>query len=107
MIDKSVQSELESRRASLVALCEKHGVARLDLFGSAATTKLRADQSDLDFVVVFREQPGTSVADRYLALAEDLEGLFGRRVDLLTERAIRNPYFLQAVEATRTPVYVG
>lgn len=38
-------------------------------------------------------------------MAEALEALFGRRVDLVTERSIRNPYFRQTVEASRQRVY--
>ena len=106
-MNDSVKEQIDRNRAPLAALCEKYGVARLDIFGSGTTTEWRPGASDLDFVVVFREQLGKSLADRYLGLAEDLEGLFGRPVDLLTERSIRNPYFRQAVEATRTPVYAA
>jgi uncharacterized protein len=106
-VNNALREEMDRKRPQLSALCEKYGVARLDIFGSGATTAWRPDESDLDFVVVFGEQPGKSMADRYLGLAEDLERLFGRRVDLLTERAIRNPYFRQAVDATRTSVYAG
>jgi hypothetical protein len=36
---------------------------------------------------------------------EELQKIFGRPVDLVELRAIRNPYFLQAVEQTRTLLY--
>ena len=96
---------IEQRRGAVVELCCRLGVRWLDLFGSATTGAFRDEASDLDFVVSFADtRPGT-YADRYLALAEGLEGVFGRRVDLITERAIRNPYFRQSVEATRRRVY--
>lgn len=41
------------RAAELTRLCQRYGVRRLDLFGSAATGRFRADDSDLDFVVEF------------------------------------------------------
>jgi hypothetical protein len=59
----------------------------------------------LDFVVAFADTTPGTYADRYLDLAEALEALFGRKVDLLTERAIRNPYFRREVDATRQVVY--
>jgi predicted nucleotidyltransferase len=107
MVNGAAEAELERNRAALIALCEKYGVARLDVFGSATAAEWDPATSDLDFIVAFRNQPHRSLADRYLGLAQELEQLFGRRVDLLTERAIRNPYFRQAVEASRTPVYAG
>jgi uncharacterized protein len=41
----------------------------------------------------------------YMELAEGLEALFGRKVDLVTERSIRNPYFRKTVEASRLVIY--
>jgi predicted nucleotidyltransferase len=87
-------------------LCRQYGVLRLDLFGSAVTGAFDDETSDLDFVAVFADTEKPGYADRYLAFAEALEALFGRPVDVVTERSIRNPYFRQAVEATRQPVYV-
>ena len=96
---------IEQKKPALVELCRKFKVLRLDVFGSAATNTFDSKSSDLDFVVTFAEtQPGT-YADRYLGLAEALEELFHRRVDVLTERSVRNPYFRHALEATRQPVY--
>ena len=92
----------------LARLCQRHGVRRLDLFGSAATGRFRAGDSDLDFVVEF--QPATvsgAYADAYFGLLESLERLYGRPVDLVIDGAIRNPYFRQSVEATRKPLYAA
>lgn len=90
----------------LARLCQRYGVRRLDLFGSAATGRFRVGDSDLDFVVEF--QPATvsgAYADAYFGLLESLERLYGRPVDLVIDGAIRNPYFRQSVEATRKPLY--
>lgn len=100
-----LSTQLEAKRDALAALCRTYGVVRLDLFGSGTARDWDAEKSDLDFVVAFRPDPDRSLADRYLGLAEGLEVLFGRSVDLLTERAIRNPYFRRSVEETRSPVY--
>ena len=105
IVNPSLRTELESKRTDLVALCRKYGVSRLELFGSGVTEGWQPGESDLDFVVAFRSDPHRSLADRYLGLAEELEALFGRSVDVLTDRAIRNPYFRANVDATRVPVY--
>jgi hypothetical protein len=57
--------------------------------------------------MTFADTEKSGYAYRYLGFAEALEALFGRPVDLLTERSIRNPSFRQAVEATRRPIYAG
>ena len=86
-------------------LCLRYHVRRLDLFGSAATGGYRPEDSDLDFVVEFQPVAFGAYADTYFGLLEALEHLFGRPVDLVVGSAIKNPYFLQSVEQTMTPVY--
>lgn len=90
---------------AIAALCRRFGVRRLDLFGSAATGRFDEASSDLDFVAEFADPSVPGYADRYLGFTEALEELFGRPVDVLTERQIRSPWFREAVEATRQPVY--
>lgn len=91
---------------AIVALCRQYGVLRLDLFGSAATGTFDPETSDFDFIATFADTDVPGYARRYLAFAEALEALLGRAVDLLTEGSIRNPYFRQAVDATRKQVFV-
>ena len=96
---------IEQHRDAIRALCQQYGVRRLDLFGSAATGAFDAATSDLDFVAEFADTRSPGYADRYLGFAEALETVFGRPVDVITERSIRNPYFRQSVEASRQPIY--
>jgi hypothetical protein len=96
---------VEQKKNDVADLCRRFKVERLELFGSAATGSFQAASSDLDFIVRFSTPLAGSYLDRYLDFAEALEQLFQRPVDLLTERAIRNPYFRRSVEATRRLVY--
>ncbi len=96
---------IENQRDAIRSLYQTYGVRRLDLVGSAATGAFDAVTSDLDFVATFGDTRSPGYADRYLGFAEALEALLGRSVDVITERSIRNPYFRQAVEASRQPVY--
>ena len=100
-----MNSLIETHWDAIRALCRHYGVRHLDLFGSAATGAFAEATSDLDFVVTFADTRSPGYADRYLGFAEALETLFGRRVDVITERSIRNPYFRKAVEASRQPIY--
>jgi len=89
----------------IAALCERHGVAYLELFGSATGSDFNPDSSDFDFLVELDHQVVGSPAKRWIGLAEDLEKALGRHVDLVNSRYIRNPYFLQAVNRSRIVVY--
>lgn len=93
------------RSDDLRRLCLRYDVQRLDLFGSAASGSYRQGGSDLDFVVEFGPTALAAYTEAYFGLLEALEQLFGASVDLIVESSIRNPYFLQSVEQTRTPIY--
>ena len=93
------------RAAELERLCLRYHVRRLGLFGSAAAGAYDSARSDLDFLVEFQPAAFDDYANAYFGLLEALEELFGRPVDLVVRSAIRNPYFLQSVEETRTAVY--
>lgn len=96
---------IERHRTALAELCRRFGVNRLYVFGSGASGDLRPS-SDLDFVVTMSDRlPTGKYADRFLDFADELELLFGRRVDLVSEQSIRNPFFRREVEATRQLVY--
>lgn len=86
-------------------LCKKHQVLNLYLFGSAASENFNKT-SDIDFLVVFSENlPLLDYADNYFDLKFSLEKLFEREVDLIEEKAIRNPFFLSEVNDTKIPIY--
>jgi predicted nucleotidyltransferase len=98
---------LSQHQTELEAICRRYGVRRLDLFGSEARGQARPGESDLDFLVEFGVLPPGAYADAYFGLRESLEALYGRPVDLVVASAIRNPFFLQSVEQTRTLLYAA
>lgn len=97
---------LEAKREALAEMCHRFHVERLEVFGSAATGSLCAE-SDLDFLVDFQRVESMTLADQYFGLLEALEELFGRKVDLLTGRSLRNRYFITSVEKTRELMYAA
>jgi uncharacterized protein len=99
--------ELTEHLAALEELCRRHKVRRLELFGSTAVGRDRAGESDLDFLVEFNLLSPGSYADTYFGLLEGLQQLFGRSVDLVVASAIRNPYFRDSVDRTKTLVYAS
>jgi predicted nucleotidyltransferase len=97
---------VEIQKRELSELCRHYRVERLDVFGSAANGLFDPSRSDLDFLVRFGQRhPTGEYAERYLDFADALEKLFGRRVDLLTEQSIRNPFLKREVEASRQVIY--
>jgi predicted nucleotidyltransferase len=98
---------IEEHRAELVDLCRRHHVLRLSLFGSATRDDFDPERSDLDFLVEFEPQPPGGYADSFFGLLESLESLFGRSVDLVVASAIRNPYFRQSVDQTKSLLYAA
>ncbi len=96
----------EQNRRELTRLCQHYRVERLYVFGSGASDRFDAVRSDLDFLVRFADrEPSSEYAQRHLGFAEDLEQLFGRSIDLLTEQSIRNPYLRREIESTRQLIY--
>jgi predicted nucleotidyltransferase len=102
----TMASVLDSHLAEIPALCRRYGVARLELFGSAASGEFDPQRSDLDFLVQF-DTDSSRLFDRYFGLKESLEALYGRRVDLVTAGSLRNPYFIEAVNRSRQLVYAA
>lgn len=98
---------IEQHRDELSDLCRKYDVRRLDVFGSALRDDFRVDSSDLDFAVEFNDLNVDNAADRYLGLMIDLEDLFGRKIDLVSYRAVRNPFFKQILDNTRISLYAA
>lgn len=99
---------IEDKREALRDLCMKYKVRRLEIFGSAVTGEdFDSERSDLDFLVEFLPLRQGEYADTYFGLLEALEDLFNRHVDLVMTGAIKNPYFLEAIDKNRKVLYAA
>ena len=98
---------VENKIVDLARLCAKYSVLRLELFGSAVSVDFDPERSDFDFLVEFRRGKEINAADQYFGLLEDLEGLFGRHIDLVEAGAMHNPYFIRRVNESRTLIYAA
>lgn len=97
---------LDAHCDEIPGLCRRFGVARLEVFGSAAGGAFDDQRSDFDFLVEF-DAEASRLFDRYFGLKESLEALYGRRFDLVTAGALRNPYFIESVNRSRQLVYAA
>jgi predicted nucleotidyltransferase len=77
-----VPLRIELPRSELAALCRKHNVRELAVFGSALRDDFRAD-SDVDFLVRFHDDDAGPWARHLTGLQEDLAKLLGRSVDVV------------------------
>ena len=100
-----MNSHVTRRLDDVIAACVRHHVQRLSLFGSATGDRFRPGESDIDFVVEFQPLEPGAYAEAYFGLIEDLEGIFGAEIDLIERSAIRNPYFLEAVEGSEIQLF--
>jgi len=87
-------------------LCEKFKVRRLSVFGSVCTEHF-AESSDIDFLYLFDSErlPLVEYADNFFGFKESLQKLFQRQVDLVPEKTLSNPYFLEEMEKTKVLIY--
>jgi predicted nucleotidyltransferase len=95
---------LDNYRDQLPPLCQKYHVKTLWAFGSVLTDRFRPD-SDVDMIVAFNDMPVESYADNYFDFKFSLQDILNRPIDLLEQQAIRNPYFLEAVNSTKKMIY--
>ena len=95
---------VRDRKRELEHICQRFGVERLEMFGSAVSGTFNA-ASDIDFLVSFSDSAKAKAFDNYFGLLESLEKMFGRRVDLVTAASLQNPYLISEIEQSRQLVY--
>ena len=99
-----MQPVLLNNLEQLERICRRHRVKRLYAFGSVCTDKFN-DESDIDLIVAFEQRFFNGYVDNFLSLEEELGDLFNRPVDIVTEETLQNPYFINVVNRTKTPIY--
>ncbi len=87
----------------LAAICSRYGIAELQIFGSGARDQARPD-SDID--ILYTLQPGHRLGWEIEQLADELGELFGRRIDLVSKRAL-HPLLRSSVLAEVQPLYAA
>jgi uncharacterized protein len=86
--------------------CVQYNVKELYAVGSLANGKLSA-KSDIDFLISFNDIPIDEYTDNYFILHELFEKIFNRKIDLITNRSLGNPYFIGSINKNKLLVYAG
>lgn len=97
-----IQDKLDEIRI----LCEKYNVKTMHVFGSACTDHFN-DSSDIDILISFKNISFEKYTDNFFELHEKLVELFNRKIDLLTENSLSNPYFIESIEETKRLLYAA
>ena len=103
-----MHAAIADKKEELVELCRRHGVTRLEVFGSAARGgDFDPNSSDADFLVEFSLDDGRAPLQQYFDFAEALRRTLGRSVDLVESGAVRNPYLRAAIDRSCELVYAS
>jgi predicted nucleotidyltransferase len=98
---------IESKRKAIVDVCARHGVSRLDVFGSALGDEFRPGESDVDFLVEFGAMDPYERVDAYFDMLDELRTLLGVEVDLVMVGAVKNRYIAADIERTKQVLYAA
>ena len=100
-----MQKILENNLENLKSICLSLGVNRLYVFGSVVSDSFRED-SDIDFLISFADNLSIEqYTENYFDLQYKLRDLFNREIDIVTERTLSNPYFIESIEETKELIY--
>jgi uncharacterized protein len=103
----NVYSLIQEKHDEFVSLCVAHKVDKLYVFGSSVTTHFDPVRSDIDVVVSLNISDPITYGETLLSFWDALELFFKRKVDLLTDESIKNPYLRKSIEATKKLIYDG
>ena len=99
-----MNSILKNQLDTIRSLCERYRVKTLYVFGSVLTPNFDT-YSDIDLLVDFLDQDALQYASNYFQFKFELEKLCNRKIDLLEERALKNPYFIENINQKKQLLY--
>ncbi len=86
--------------------CKRYRVSELHLFGSAVSGDLEKSR-DIDLLVKFDRDGYEGAFEQFMGFKESMEAIFGKPVDLITDKQFRNPLFREELEATKELIYAA
>lgn len=100
-----MNSILKDRLPEVISLMKNHKVKKAYAFGSVVNQNFNAN-SDIDLLVAFEDNlDPVEYGELYFDLAEKLELLLQRHIDLITEPSLKNPYFIKSVNEAKFALY--
>ena len=102
-----IKDEILKRVTDFGLLCQKHKVKYLYAFGSSTTDSFDFNKSDIDLLVEIDDPDPIERGEQLISLWDTFELFFHRKVDLLTDSSIRNPYLRKNIDSTKILIYDG
>jgi uncharacterized protein len=102
-----IKDEILKKLSDFKDLCKMHKVKYLYAFGSSTTDKFDFENSDIDLLVEIDDPDPIERGEKLMSLWDTFELFFQRKVDLLTESSIRNPYLRKSIDSTKIKIYDG
>ena len=103
----NLQTLIKEKYSEFVDLCRSHSVDKVYAFGSSITDHFDPIKSDIDIVVKINIGDPADRGEALLSFWDKIEALFQRKVDLLTEDSIKNPYLKSNINRTKKLIYDG
>ncbi|MBI2257534.1 MAG: nucleotidyltransferase domain-containing protein [Flavobacteriia bacterium] len=102
-----IKDEISKRINDFILICKKHNVDKLYAFGSSTNDQFNPSTSDIDLIVEINEQNPIKKGEKLMSLWDVLESFFVKKVDLISERSIQNPYFKENIDKSKILIYDG
>lgn len=100
-----IHSDIQVYLPEVIELLKKHKVKTAYVFGSVLSENFNKE-SDVDFLVSLQEGLDPADAGGHLwDLYYGLKDLLHREIDLITERSLKNPYFINEINKTKFLIY--
>ncbi len=100
-----IEELINKDKRTFYKLCEDHNVKNLFAFGSSVTDKFDLEKSDIDLMVEIDEPDPIEKGEKIMSFWDKMEGFFKRKVDLLSNPTIRNPFLRQSINDSKVLIY--
>jgi uncharacterized protein len=102
-----IKDEILNGQNTFRSLCQEHNVKYLYAFGSSTNDTFDFEKSDIDLLVEISDTDPIERGEKLISLWDKFEEFFHRKVDLLTDSSIRNPYLRKSIDSTKILIYDG
>ena len=97
---------IENNLNKIRNICKKYDIKKMYLFGSVCTEHFN-ETSDIDILIEFKDISFEKYTDNYFELHYELEKLFKRKIDLVTNKSLTNPFLIESIEETKELLYAA
>lgn len=102
-----VKDKIQAKMNDFINLCKMHQVKSLYAFGSSITDNFDESSSDIDLLVEIDTDDPIQRGESLMSIWDKFELFFQRKVDLLTNSSLKNPFLKKSIDATKVLIYDG